>query len=803
MANYEHLPLPEYQANLNKQKNKNRNRKYKFPEGRDKAIFGKQNLKKVDEIISSFNKLKNKYKDTIDVNLIFRIRINQSVDINSFDKNILSSMGMEILSVAENKKGYWVVFSNEQDLKTFKEKLSQYSGLKQNGAKNYKYDFFNAIESIDDIPPEEKIGKALRNKPLTNDKAEYINIELWRMDDSKLNDFIEKLEQVYPNRQLFKITDKLITKSFALLRVRTIKSILNEILEFKEVAWVDRPFFPLFKPSEYRSIDISDIKINRPSEDAVGILVIDSGIVSNHPILGQAVAVEENYQNGEKEEHDTVGHGTAVAGCAIFGDIEECIKNKVFNASNWLFSAKVMYKNKQIETQAIFDPEKLLEHQLYDVIKDFLENPSYNIKVVNISLGNSDEIWDLTSNRQFPLASLIDELAFKYPQVVFIVSAGNENPQKHYTSLSEIIDNYPDYLVKNPHFRIINPATSALSLTVGSIASPIKIMDDGYTDECIWYPVAEVNQPSPFSRAGYGINGMIKPELVEYGGNLILKEMYGRLMPNAGGNIVLLSNKPYDKLFSTDSGTSFAAAKVAHITGKISNMFPDKSSNYIKNLILLSADYPDYSLLKEFDEDTIYRTLGYGLPNYEKAVYSSDNRVVLLNEGSIGLNKVKVFTVNIPEAFFYTKGYKKITVVLTYNSPTRSTRGDSYIGNRLYFKFYHSIDPDILVKKFAEVNINDDIDDIEIDELRQYEIKLEPGHNRRIVGCHQKAWKEFKREPKKEIHSPFTLVLINQNKWINDEKYLQDYCISLMLEHREDIGLYNLIRNEIRQRIRI
>jgi len=107
------------------------------------------------------------------------------------------------------------------------------------------------------------------------------------------------------------------------------------------------------------------------------------------------------------------------------------------------------------------------------------------------------------------------------------------------------------------------------------------------------------------------------------------------------------------------------------------------------------------------------------------------------------------------------------------------------------------------VKKFAEVNINDDIDDIEIDELRQYEIKLEPGHNRRIVGCHQKAWKEFKREPKKEIHSPFTLVLINQNKWINDEKYLQDYCISLMLEHREVIGLYNLIRNEIRQRIRI
>ncbi|HHW04161.1 MAG TPA: S8 family peptidase [Thermoanaerobacterales bacterium] len=809
MANYEHLPLPEYQGDLNKQKNKNRKFMYKFPEGRDKISFGQQNINKADEIVSSFTKLKNKYKDTIDVNLIYRIRINQSVDINSFDKNILSSMGMEILSVAENKKGYWVVFANEQDLKTFKEKLAQYSGLVQNGA---KYDFFNAIDGIDDIPPEEKIGKALRDRPLTNDKAEYVNIELWRMDDPKLIKFIKELEQAYPNRQLFRITDKLITRSFALLRVRTIKSILDEILQLKEVAWVDRPFYPLFKPYEYSSIDISDIKINPPSEDAVGILIIDSGIVSNHPILEQAVAAEENYQDGEMEIQDTVGHGTAVSGCAIFGDIEECIKNKEFNATNWLFSAKVMYKNKEIPeeipAQAIFDPEKLLEHQLHDLVKDFLDNPLYNIKVVNISFGNSDEIWDLTSNRQFPLASLIDELALDYPQVVFIVSAGNESPQNHYTALSEIIDNYPDYLVKNPHFRIINPATSALSLTVGSIAPPIKIMDDGHTHEDIWYPIAEVNQPSPFSRAGYGINGMIKPELVEYGGNLILKEMYGAIRENPGGKIALLSNNPYgEHIFTINYGTSFAAPKIANIAGKISNVFPHKSSNYIKNLILLSADYPDYSVLKDFGEDTIYRTEGYGRPNYEKAIYSSDNRVVLLNEDSIGLNKVKVFTVNIPDAFFNTKGYKKITVALTYNPPTRSTRGDSYLGNRLNFKLYHSIDPNELVKKFAEININeqvnDDIDDIDINEISQYEIKLEPGPNRRIVGCHQKAWKEFKQKPKKEICPPFSLVLINTNKWINDEHYSQDYCISLMLEHKEDIGLYNLIRNELRQRIRI
>ena len=803
MGSYEHLPLPEYRGDLNKQKNKKGKFGYKYPEGRDKISFGQQNIRKANKIVNSYRKLKDKYKNTIDVNLIYRIKINQSVDINSFDKNVLSSMGMEILSVAENKKGYWVVFANENALEAFKNKIAQYSGM----IKGAKYEFFNAIDGIDDIPPEEKIGKALREKPLSGDRAEYVNIELWRMEDSILNKFINELKRTYFNSSSFRITDQLITKSFALLRVKITKDILDEIIQFKEVAWVDRPFYPIFKPYEYRTVDISDIKVNPPHKDAVGILVIDSGIVSNHPILGQAVAAEENYQDGEKETYDTVGHGTAVSGCAVFGDIEECIKNKEFNASNWLFSAKVMYKNKEMPTRAIFDPDKLIEHQLNDLIRNFLDNPSYNIKVVNISFGNNDEIWDLTSSRQFPLASLIDEIAFDYPDVVFIVSAGNESPKKHYDSIAEIIDNYPNYLIENPNFRIINPATSALALTVGSIVPPIKIMDDGHTGEDIWYPIAEANQPSPFSRTGYGINGMVKPEIVEYGGNLILKEMYGAIRENSGGKIVLLSNKPYgDQMFTFDYGTSFSAPKVANIVGKIANMFPQKSSNYIKNLILLSADYPDNSIISKFGKDTIYRTEGYGLPNFEKAIYSSDNRVVLLNEGNIGLNKIKVFVVNIPDSFFKTKGYKKITVALTYNPPTRSTRGDSYLGNRLNFKLFHSIDPNELVKKFAEININEEIgEDIELTEISEYEIKMEPGPNRRLVGCHQKAWKEFKKQGKKikNIKPPLSLVLINSNKWIPDENYLQLYCISLMLEHKEDIGLYNLVRNEVRQRIRV
>lgn len=129
------------------------------------------------------------------------------------------------------------------------------------------------------------------------------------------------------------------------------------------------------------------------------------------------------------------------------------------------------------------------------------------------------------------------------------------------------------------------------------------------------------------------------------------------------------------------------------------------------------------------------------------------------------------------------------------------TRGDSYLGNRMEFKLYHSIDPEYVTEKFAEYDFSED--EAVIEELKKYEIKLLPGPNRRNSGCHQKGVKIYKQEPKNLPRSPFTLVIINSNKWIKDESHEQDYCVSVMLEHTQNIKLYNEIRTAVQQRVRI
>jgi hypothetical protein len=401
-------------------------------------------------------------------------------------------------------------------------------------------------------------------------------------------------------------------------------------------------------------------------------------------------------------------------------------------------------------------------------------------------------------------------LAYTYPDVVFIVSTGNHHPQNDFETIADIKDNYPVYLTENPDFKIINPASAALALTVGSIAGEVRIERERYSAEQIKIPIAEENQPSPFTRTGPGINGMIKPELVEYGGNLILFDNHGRISEDRGGKITLLNNKTTGDIIQLHYGTSFSAPKVAHLAGRIANRFPQRSGNFIKNLMLAGASYPFlpdkdfYSGKDKTEAETKHLSVsGFGLSNFDRAVNSYSNRAVLWDENKIGLNKIKVYTLQLPDIFFTESGKKRIIVTLTFTPETRLTRGDSYLGNRMEFHLFHSINPDVLIEKYGVISESTEQSGGVPDDLKKFEIDFFPGANTRKVACHQKAWKEYKRDPKNRPASPISLVLLNFNKWITDSNRVQDYCISVIFEHEKEIELYTQIKTNIQVRARI
>jgi hypothetical protein len=285
MEKYDHLKLPIYSGNVERQK-RGGGGGYSIPDGRNKAAFSQAGEQKAETIAQSFSVLKSKFAGKITPSLIYEIEINQSVSPDAFEKT-LSSMGIHVLSVAENRKGYWVVFSDDDTLSQFKSKLATYGS-----EEGPKYDFLNAIDSFRDIPRGKKIGKGLREKPL-GETAEFIDIELWRIADPQKNErFINDLKQTYSDWSQFRITDTLISKTFVLLRVKLSATVFDEIIELKEISRADRPSVPRFNPFEYTRPDISNIEFHEPDEAAHGILIIDSGIISNHPMLEKCIQLE-------------------------------------------------------------------------------------------------------------------------------------------------------------------------------------------------------------------------------------------------------------------------------------------------------------------------------------------------------------------------------------------------------------------------------------------------------------------------------------------------------------------------------
>ena len=389
--------------------------------------------------------------------------------------------------------------------------------------------------------------------------------------------------------------------------------------------------------------------------------------------------------------------------------------------------------------------------------------------------------------RQFDLSTLIDDLSNEL-DLIFVVSCGNIDGD------IEEFENYPNYLLTSDEIKIIDPAPSALALTVGALCK---------NNSGKYYP-------SPITRTGPGYKGMIKPELVEDGGGF--------------GSKVLTINPNWitdGRLFTLDVGTSFSTPKVAHYIARLVNKFPEYSTNMVKALLISSAEIPPYrpqplSEINMYNRGTnegdimdLLNVYGYGKPNLEKALNSSKNQVILMNESRIKLNDFHIYSFYLPKEFIEERGNKRLSVTLVFNPPVNKNRSD-YLGVIMEAHLFKQSNINLIREKYGNINIDDITEDIVPDGIKRNEIKtLRPGINTRKRGVHQKGVIEYKLKPRIDLDQPIALVIICKDRWVkyrenrDDETYLQDYAVVVSVEHSEEIDLYNQIRLKNRARLDI
>jgi len=424
----------------------------------------------------------------------------------------------------------------------------------------------------------------------------------------------------------------------------------------------------VFEVTEY--VDVENIKgeegenelelnLVEPEPDSPAVCVIDSGIQENHKLLSKAILnlVSTSYVPGEElvmSDHvPNGGHGTKVAGAVLFGN--SIPEDGDYQLPCFILNARVLDAGNSMSSK-LFPPK---------LMKD-INNGFSTANIFNLSITARVPCRQIHMSQW---AAALDQIAHEEDKL-FIVSAGNIKDDSWHPNNPGIKNHlqagraYPQYLLERS-CRIADPAQSAFSLTVGSVCL------NKYEDEDR-ISFGAKDEVSSFSRAGLGMWGAIKPELVEYGGDWI-RERHG--------NNLTVDNSTSTKVVKAgaggvgyDIGTSFAAPKVSHIAAHLMRLFPNEKSLFHKALIIQSARHPE-AFFYNPTADHVKR-YGYGIPNLDRAIQNNAQRITFTTSGRLSPSKAHLFSVSIPEEMRKQgEDYEiLIEVSLCYTAKPRRTR---------------------------------------------------------------------------------------------------------------------------------
>ena len=690
-----------------------------------------------------------------DNRLLFKIEIDDFEGVN-----LEAIPGVELIS--QEEKDIFLIFSSESSMEEFETRLMTLAS----GGTPTRKSLLEALKGFDAFTAEDRKGWALQYYGAPEAAEFNVDVELWplvKVAEQQL--LITAFEAWLQESGLVK-RDSVANESIVLYRLGVNVGQLEQLLNHRDIRLVDLP--PKFR------LDVSllhkDIQnfpeVLTPANNAPGIVVLDSGLVTGHPLLKSAVGDAQSFLKG-KGSDDEHGHGTMVAGKALYGDVAEKLESGEFIPELRLFSGRILDENCESNT-------KLIEHQVEDAVRYFVEY--YNSKVFNLSYGDNNKPY--TGGRIRGLAVVLDLLAREL-DILFVVPTGN------FRSTDSPIDwkaSYPGSLVDNV---LLDPAPSVNSVTVGSLARYDQTMSAArYASDPSEQSFAGINQPSPFSRSGPGIKGSIKPDFVAYGGNYAVDIRSDNLIQKLLGEVSISKDFADGRLIAEDVGTSFSAPYIAHLAARILTIYPDATVNQIRALLAVHASIPtEMTSLFGNEKNKSILTAGYGLVDEEALFRSLDDDLSIFTQDSLINKNHQFYEIPIPNEFWEgCKRLRQISVSLAHTPLVKTTRVD-YKTTRVSFKLIKAMSLDKVADRFnSKVPIEDTAEYAEYSNQRHITEQL---RNYGTLQCSTWSFKQVNiRERQKKF---FVVVTRHDYPWAeNILRGEESYSLVVNLRDKEN-----------------
>ena len=578
---------------------------------------------------------------------------------------VRASCGVSLISQEEGN--VILAFATEAQLEEFEAKLNSIASGEQVTYTNIMY----ALQDLSTWTAADRTGWALKRDGFPDVETIVIDVELWPLAQEIDSNEQSRAFEEWLSARRGEIIDSVLRPHLAIYRIRCTRPLAEEVLQYRDVRTVDLPPRIGLERSVI-NVDIQQIPdIAAPPRNAPSVVVLDSGIVAGHPVLAPAVGDTQSFLPGSGP-NDAHGHGTFVSGVALYDDIADCIRNRHFLPELRLFSGRIL--DDRNESQCA-----LIENQVEDAVRYFVEH--YGCKIFNLSYGDLNKPY--LGRHVAGLAVTLDVLSRELG-VLFIVPTGNYQGDDQ--GPNDWLEEYPNYLVGDPA-RIVDPAPALNVLTVGSLARYERGRpNQRWPNDPAYIPIARNNQPSPFTRHGPSVNGAVKPELVDYGGNNMIDARVGNhLLAGAQGvgELSTSHNFASGQPFVENSGTSFAAPRVSRAAAGILAELPNASAELCRAMMVAHARIPAACTeLFAYNEDALRNIAGYGKVDRSALLRSLDDCVTLWAEGLIENRRHHFYEIPIPNEFWEGgRRERELTVSLAYCPAVRTTRIDYRAAN--------------------------------------------------------------------------------------------------------------------------
>lgn len=711
---------------------------------------------------------------------LLRIEVNKGFQPD----NLAAIPGVEVISQEDEK--VVLTFADAKGQEEFEARLTTMS----QGGIPVRAELFYGMQSFDRWTPENRTGWALRTEGFPNTDPVVLDVELWPLlkgNDRKV--MMEAFEEWLRQNEI-SVLDQVRQLEIILYRVRGKLDAVKLLLDHRDVRTVDLP--PKYGFDHHLlQVDVMSLPdVPPPPSNAPGIVVLDSGIAENHPLLRPAIGDAQSFIPGFPAS-DTEGHGTHVAGIALYNDVEACLTAGCFIPELRLFSGRILDDRGDNDTGFI-------ENQIVEAVRYFKTN--YGCKVFNLSFGDRRKPYQGGHIRG--LAVTLDVLARK-EGVLFVVCAGNFDGTE--TVPQDWLKDYPGYLTSD-EARLFDPATALNVLTVGSLARyDQSIYSQRYPNDPAVVPIARHRQPSPFTRCGPSANGAVKPEIVSFGGNTGFHTRQNWFEDRGLKELSTSSSFASGRLVEERKGTSQAAPHIAHLAAKLLGELPQASPNLLRALLVAHARHHE-SWGNLLGNEELWKVCGYGEVSSDCLFRSTEQQVTLMAEDSIEDRKHHFYSIPVPEDFYNgpTRA-REITVALAYTPAVRTTRID-YKASRIEFKLIEAPNLDAAVAAF-----NANTSSKECPSIPELKLSQNINATSRSKGTVQACtWRMQRVTGNRQSNRLYVLVTRTDNVWGKDiaaDKEPYALVVSLSDKEGQNVRLYTqaraIVQSRIRQRVQV